>query len=263
MNICSETSCSEFVKVKGFCQKHYYVHRRKERAKLPCRISGCVSPSTISQMCATHYYRYKAEEAATEGRLCLVEGCGSGVQAKGYCHSHYNQIQKGRTPKPAVCVFSGCSEISKAAGSKCPIHYDSCIVDGCVSGTKDGAKLCKMHSLRLMREGDVGESTRRRGKSGTRKTKEWHTNSHGYVQKVVRISGKNFTILQHRVVMEENLGRQLMAHENVHHKNGDRTDNRIENLELWSSSQPAGQRVEDKLQWAKEIISLYEKDFGA
>jgi len=34
-------------------------------------------------------------------------------------------------------------------------------------------------------------------------------------------------------------------------------DNRESNLELWSSSQPKGQRVEDKVAWAREILALY------
>lgn len=57
--------------------------------------------------------------------------------------------------------------------------------------------------------------------------------------------------------MEEYLGRPLEAKENVHHINGVRNDNRIENLELWSTSQPAGQRAIDKLDWAREIIAKY------
>ena len=57
--------------------------------------------------------------------------------------------------------------------------------------------------------------------------------------------------------MQRALGRELCADENVHHINGVRDDNRLENLELWSTSQPAGQRVEDKVAWAREILDRY------
>lgn len=59
--------------------------------------------------------------------------------------------------------------------------------------------------------------------------------------------------------MEHHLGRALFRDETVHHKNGDRSDNRRENLELWSSWQPSGQRVEDKIAWARELLARYEE----
>ena len=65
-------------------------------------------------------------------------------------------------------------------------------------------------------------------------------------------------ILEHRKVMQDVLGRPLTKDENVHHVNGVRDDNRLENLELWSHSQPCGQRVEDKIRWAREFLELYE-----
>jgi HNH endonuclease len=77
--------------------------------------------------------------------------------------------------------------------------------------------------------------------------------SSGYLY--VQRNGK--IIPEHRSIMEDALGRPLRVGENVHHVNGVRDDNRIENLELWTTSQPAGQRVADKVQWAIEILAMY------
>lgn len=73
----------------------------------------------------------------------------------------------------------------------------------------------------------------------------------------------NGTIAEHRLVMSEMLGRPLVKGENVHHKNGDTFDNRPENLEIWNTTQPAGQRPSDKVEYAIMILKLYAPELLA
>lgn len=125
------------------------------------------------------------------------------------------------------------------------INDGECSADECDKRAKSKG-LCSAHYRRLMVHGDVTVTLTRPKGSGT-------INANGYRSFVV--NGKAY--LEHRLVMEEALGRPLYPHENVHHINGVRDDNRLENLELWSTSQPAGQRIEDKVAWAREFLAQY------
>lgn len=83
-----------------------------------------------------------------------------------------------------------------------------------------------------------------------------YMNEDGYILRVDPRSKKY--VLEHRLVYEVLiLKRPLRPEETVHHKNGIRHDNRPDNLELWASRHPVGQRVDDLVAFAVEILRDY------
>lgn len=166
---------------------------------------------------------------------CKIAGC-SGAKHKGhgYCEYHYGRWRAGKeidVPKRrhnpgAQCEADGCSNIARSNG------------------------FCDKHRARWKKHGDpsITKHSKEYGAG-----KDWYVGKGGYVLRWAGKGHPNATghgnLYQHRHVMSEMIGRPLRKDENVHHKNGNRSDNRPENLELWTKGQPAGQRVQDRVKW--------------
>ena len=156
-----------------------------------------------------------------------------------------------------VCVESDC-ESPTVARQLCCKHYKAwyrrrpggppCAVPGCDWPTYS-AGYCATHRHHLRLHGDPEHADKRRARTH-------RTDRHGYVLLRDKRNVTGWTH-EHRLVMEEVLGRPLTSEESVHHKNGDRADNRPANLELWSRYQVPGKRVSDLLDYAYEIIARY------
>jgi hypothetical protein len=129
----------------------------------------------------------------------------------------------------------------------------ACTIAGCMK-SHYGKRLCRMHYYRQYRKGATDDPERYgRGvidAHGYRRLyKPLHPNANG--------SGY---VLDHVAVMAKQIGRPLRKGETVHHRNGIRDDNRIENLELWASMHPSGQRVTDLVAFAREILDRYGRE---
>lgn len=165
-------------------------------------------------------------------------GCDKPVLAKGFCRLHYARLRR-----------TGTTELARWD----PI----CSVDGCGQKHRSNG-YCQLHYMRWWKSGEVGPptATRRRAPERTVSPRD------GYAR--IRMpehprADKAGMVLEHIPVLEATIGRPLdwKAGEQAHHINGVKDDNRPENLELWVTSQPRGQRPEQLVEWAREIISKY------
>jgi hypothetical protein len=185
-----------------------------------------------SGYCEMHYRRDKEGRSMAlpkkgSGAHCVVDGCDRKAEARGMCDMHRIRTRKHGEP-----------------GAAAPLHFpqDVCAVEGCERRAAS-KQLCRMHLQRQYARGDTGPSERLRRPNG-----EGHLNRYGYRE--ITIDGHRQ--FEHRFVMEQILGRPLNNHEHVHHRNGVRSDNRPENLELWVKGHPYGQRPHDLIAFVIE-----------
>lgn len=208
---------------------------------------------------------------------CSVEGCGTHTMARGWCSKHYQRWKAygttdGRAKEAAPCAVEGCERpVGNGGRGWCPGHYarwrkhgdpgttpigrrslkGRCEAEGCERPARR-RQWCEMHYARWSAHGDPN---RKPGRTPLPERKAHN----GYVMVWApdHPHAQKGRVFGHRLAMERAIGRVLLPGESVHHRNGVRDDNRIENLELWVSHHPNGQRVEDKVQWAVEFLLRY------
>ena len=188
-----------------------------------------------------HYTR-KRLTGTTDPRpkaVCMVDGCERKHAANGLCGMHHQRVRKygdvgGRdsmlVPRGCECAVADCDK-SVVSKGWCRKHYEN---------------------FRLR-----GDATAEGPGQGYRRPPVGWIDKGGYRRVSVTENGRTRNVSEHRLVMEQMIGRSLMPNENVHHRNGQRADNRPENLELWSTKQPPGQSIEDKVAWCREFLAEY------
>lgn len=143
------------------------------------------------------------------------------------------------------CVREGRKSKLREFHSHCKItlQCESCkksfdIPRRLVKSGKHAGRYCSLKCANIGKVGQAPAYIPTPHQPGTRKI-----NKQGYIH--LKIDHRGGWMLEHRYVMEQVLKRKLLKNESPHHLNGDRTDNRPENLELWVKPQPSGQRVSD------------------
>ena len=213
-----------------------------------CAADGCERPVYARSLCGRHYKQQLRHGLVLPERTpvaCAVASCERRAVTRGWCHGHY--LRWSRT-----------GDVQEEAPLVRPVR-DVCNVDGCERGAHS-AGMCRSHYARLRKHGDplAGQPFRVTTGEGSIKHGYWWVSIPAGERHLVPDGRRQD--FEHRLVMARVLGRPLEADEVVHHRNGHRLDNRPDNLELWTTAQPKGQRVADKLAFAYELLRRYDAD---
>lgn len=178
--------------------------------------------------------RQRAKQATC--KTCGVEYITYPSSSSGYCSKEcYRKTCKtcGNNFAPTIVRQEYCS-------AKCKTKYANCQNCGTqfVVSKNSVGQFC---STTCFYENKCPIGTVRDGSNGYKIIKV-PANTKGVFKLGFR---KNHWMWEHRYVMQQMLGRPLEKNENVHHKNGNRADNRPDNLELWKRAQAIGVRAAD------------------